>query len=735
MGPTNGNNQRKKKISRNLKNLYLDPNNYRFVDDDNYAKIKDKDITNASIQNRTRSFIEGKKRENIKDLISSFKTNGFLEVDMIQVRDLGDNSFLVLEGNRRIAALKALQSDNDDDLPIGNLDPQIFKSIPFKIYANGNNEKHLVIMGLKHISGNKKWAAINQAQLIYDYLKPYWTKNVYSRKETELYESLGISLIKLRQTQKAYHLILAYKRSDYGDQFESDMFSLFVETIKRPNIKNWLKWNDQYYKAENLTNQERLFSWISKTTNIDDSYGDDEVGEELEEREPIISKAHEIRDLAQFIGNEKAILIMEEKSSVARGLVASGIQGKQEYERSIFDLKNNIKVINRYKDLIPEEILEELKESHKSFDEIFPKKTNIDISSGNYSVCFEYGNVKQFDDLYIKSYNIFNNFKLQKLNRINIFAGLNNSGKTSLLEAIYLLSKQNDIASFFEVTKNRNKLDALNPVWLNKSFDEPVLISGTFNSINTSINITKFEAHDIDKKDDYITSYQIEASLADRDLTSVVHTYGYGPLSRKYEKIEHLCRSIYKSPYFYKRDEILTTHNSCLETKIQGKTVLTIVEGFIAQIDSSINSINLSEVDNIKRFLVDSEKFKDKNLDITNYGEGLQRIFEIALAFAYTQNGIICIDEFETAIHKSLLINFTAFVQKLAVTFNVQVFLSSHSKECIDAFVNNNFNNSDISGFLLNNHEGKVVTKYIAGARLKSLVDNIDIDIRGGEIG
>ena len=643
-------------------------------------------------------------------------------------------SFLVIEGNRRIAALKALQNDYDNDLPIGSLDPQIFKSIPFKIYANENNEKHLIVMGLKHISGNKKWAAINQSQLIYDYLKPYWAKDVYSRKETELYESLGISLMKLRQTQRAYHLILAYKKSDYGDQFESDMFSLFVETIKRPNIKDWLKWNDQYYKSENLINQERLFSWISKTTNLDDSHGDDELGEELEEREPIISKAHEIRDLAQFIGNEIAILVMEEKGSVARGLVASGVQGKQEYERSISDLKSNIKVINRYKDLISEEIFEELKESHKSFDEIFPKKTDIDISSGNYSVCFEYGSVKQFDNLQIKAYKIFNDFKLQKLKRINIFAGLNNSGKTSLLEAIYLLSKQNDIASFFELIKNRNKLDALNPVWLNKIFDEPVLISGTFNDINTSINITKFEASDIDKKDDYITSYQIEALLAERALTSVVHTYGYRPLSRKYEKIEHLCRSIYKSPYFYKPDEILTTHNSCLETKSHGKTVITIVEEFISEIDSSINSIKLSEVDNIKRFLVDSEKFKDKNLDITNYGEGLQRIFEIALAFAYAQHGIICIDEFETAIHKSLLIKFTAFVQKLAVTFNVQVFLSSHSKECIDAFVNNNYNNSDISGFLLKNHDGKIVTKYIAGERLKNLVDNIDIDIRGGKI-
>lgn len=41
------------------------------------------------------------------------------------------------------------------------------------------------------------------------------------------------------------------------------------------------------------------------------------------------------------------------------------------------------------------------------------------------------------------------------------------------------------------------------------------------------------------------------------------------------------------------------------------------------------------DVEDVERFIVDLTKFKDKNLEITNYGEGLQRIFEIAFCFAY----------------------------------------------------------------------------------------------------
>ncbi|MBL0686901.1 MAG: hypothetical protein JJV95_04630, partial [Sulfurospirillum sp.] len=172
-----------KKTSYHLKNLYLDPNNYRFIDNKNYKKVEDSNIIDEKIQKRTKTFIEGSKRENIKDLLLSFKTNGFLKVDVIQVKDLGNNKYLVLEGNRRVATLKALQEDHEEGIDIGLLDESIFKSVPFEIHDNEDDKKHLIIMGLKHISGNKKWSAINQAQLIYDYLLPYWGSERYYEEE------------------------------------------------------------------------------------------------------------------------------------------------------------------------------------------------------------------------------------------------------------------------------------------------------------------------------------------------------------------------------------------------------------------------------------------------------------------------------------------------------------------------------------------------------------------------
>ncbi len=718
-----------KKTSYHLKNLYLDPNNYRFVDNDDYNIIEGSKVCDEKIQKRTKNFIEGKKRENIKDLVLSFKENGFLKVDVIQVKDLGNNQYLVIEGNRRVATLKALQEDYENGLDIGVLDSEIFKKVPFEIHDNEDNEKHLIIMGLKHISGNKKWSAINQAQLIYDYLQPYW-EDKYYEEEAKLCKSLGITKIKLRSSQRAFHLITEYKISDYGDQFKSDNYTLFVEIIKRPNIKEWLEWDDDYYDAKNKNNLQRLFSWISDEEEINDESDE----EEYEKLEPIITKAKEIRDLAIFIKNDNALEVMEEYRSISRGLIESGEIDKQNYESSLKELSQSIIQLKRYKDMISLSDIDEIEEVKKEFLDLIPEQSSIDINKGNFSICFEHGKIKHFDSININQYKIFKDFKIDKLNKINIFAGFNNSGKTSLLEAVYFLTKQNDIVSFLEVIKLRNKLKSLNPIWLNKVFDssESISISGIFNGVNTSIEFNKFEASNIDKKDDYISSYKLIATLDDRKLDNIIHTFGYDTLSRENEKVEHLCNSIIKSPYFYNLKEIIETYgkNTIYKNK-NGETAIKLVIEFIKTIDTSINDIRLSEMEDIERFIVDSSKFKDKNLEITNYGEGLQRIFEIALSFAYSKNGIVCIDEFETAIHYTLLVKFTKFIQVLAEEFNVQVFLTSHSKECINAFVDNGYKNNEISAYFLENSDNKIKTKFVKGERLKYLVDNINLDIRG----
>jgi AAA15 family ATPase/GTPase len=310
------------------------------------------------------------------------------------------------------------------------------------------------------------------------------------------------------------------------------------------------------------------------------------------------------------------------------------------------------------------------------------------------------------------------------LSRINIFAGGNNHGKTSVLEAFYLLSQLNDINALFELEKYRGKFYSdFQSKWLDRNMAEKIEISGTFNNVLAELLIQKEEtSEDIDKIS-YLSTIRTEASVDGHDLESSVHLFSNREPDLRYMKSQVLCQGSFTSPYRYNIELLSRAHNYAVKEKYFDDIVDFIRENM----DSSIEKIDMVEN---SRFMVTSSKF-DTAIDITKYGEGLQRVFEIALLMGYNSNGILCVDEIDCALHKSLLVDFSRFIQQLADRFNVQVFVSTHSKECIDAFIEANYNgNNNITAYSLIEDDGKISCKYVEGKRLASLINSVNFDIR-----
>lgn len=149
---------------------------------------------------------------------------------------------------------------------------------------------------------------------------------------------------------------------------------------------------------------------------------------------------------------------------------------------------------------------------------------------------------------------------------------------------------------------------------------------------------------------------------------------------------------------------------------------------FIAKwVDSGLRNIEL--VNEFRRFWV-SHDDPSRNLDLTHFGEGMQRVFMIGLLFAHAEHGVVLIDEIENALHTSLLQDFSRFLHELAIEFNVQVFMTSHSKECIDAFVLNEFKLDEVSAYVLVQRNGKTACIQRSGPQLVELLEISDVDIR-----
>lgn len=702
--------------SCSLDRLFLDPNNYRFIDNENYEHVTPDRIMDVRVQQNTLQMLLGKSRENVIDLINSFRTNGYVNLESVQVKAIDDCNYLVIEGNRRVATLKYLYEQYHAGVNIGAMELFDFQNVPITVISDSIRAQ-IVAMGINHIGGKKRWNPYNQAQMIYD------LNTQYNMTIEEICNSLGVTKYLANKSLRTLALIRAYQESDYGDQFKSEMYSFFEEAIKSTAIKDWLDWDNESRISRNKRNEERLFSWFSKTE-------DDEEDEEgvlvPVVRNPIITKSSEIRDLSKFIDDDKALARMEDTRSVNDGFAISDAIGRSRIETAIDNINSEMKAMLNYAEYLKEDDLDKMNLIVRRFQKSRAESTRVTVT-GKSSFLFEKDNT-HFESVLIHQYRGIKELKVENLNRINIFVGFNNSGKTMLLEAIYLLTQMNNIRRCLDLEKFRSKiLEDTSSKWLAGNMPELVSLEGVFNNKCYKSIFEKMPEESMDiNKQGYITTLTNESfEEGGQRYEAKIQLYDDAEDKHYYNRIVALCPSLFTSPYFTNKDRLVYAHRRVVEL---GR-METLIDFMRKYIDGDLDSIRLVDSDDPVKFVV-TKKGQETGLDLTKCGEGMQRVFEISLYLLSCASGCVFIDEIDSGIHKTLLDNYIAYISDLADMYDVQLFVSTHSKECVDAFVNNCMG-QNMSAFRLERTNADEITiKYTHGVQLKTLVDNFDLDIR-----
>ena len=152
--------------------LLLDPYNPRIaLDMDEEVKYTSEELASPDVQEFVLSVIN-KKEHHIADLIKGFRTSGYLKgTAPIIVKKIPNNDkYLILEGNRRITAIKHLLYDECQ------LNPTILNTLKklnvnkFKFYNKGLFAEEDVIdilLGSLHLKGTLDWGAMERASYIY----------------------------------------------------------------------------------------------------------------------------------------------------------------------------------------------------------------------------------------------------------------------------------------------------------------------------------------------------------------------------------------------------------------------------------------------------------------------------------------------------------------------------------------------------------------------------------------
>ncbi len=235
--------------------LLLDPNNYRFHDLDAYKPVVSRRrYGEASVQTRAMNLLQSMEEFELPALKDSILTNGYVRLEQIVVEeyDQDDNGkrYLVVEGNRRVAAIRLLLDEYQNALiTIPNDTLATLKKLP-ALEIEGSQEERAIfrqtLMAIRHVAGIREWGPYQQAKLIAE---------LYEQEERQFGKVAQRVGIKAQEVGRRYRAIKALKQMEEDEEFGEyaipKLYALFHEAISAPVVKKWLGWSDENFLAEN----------------------------------------------------------------------------------------------------------------------------------------------------------------------------------------------------------------------------------------------------------------------------------------------------------------------------------------------------------------------------------------------------------------------------------------------------------------------------------------------------
>lgn len=328
------------------------------------------------------------------------------------------------------------------------------------------------------------------------------------------------------------------------------------------------------------------------------------------------------------------------------------------------------------------------------------------------------------NSLYIKNFKCLKEIQIDNLSGVNLIAGKNNTGKSSLLEAAFIYANKGYHGTLFDLSKSRGEeCDFLNEKTtaemvektLCSFFSERKTECSENNTILFEVEHTQSLPHkdsiklsfmyyrDIVHADDSGNSISYKQEIVQNEHPDKKYLWQKGlgvfigqshyifPITdRKYIHSLLPSQATIKSIYIHSNEQA-----NASETNAKRWDAIALTE----KEDIVINALKIiePEIEQL-RFIEDERSIYYKRIPVvklknssTRYplgsmGDGINHIFTIILAMVNVENGILLIDEIENGLHyttQELLWN-TIF--KLSKELNIQVFATTHSDDCINSF-------------------------------------------------
>lgn len=363
--------------------------------------------------------------------------------------------------------------------------------------------------------------------------------------------------------------------------------------------------------------------------------------------------------------------------------------------------------------------------------------------------------------LNIETYRGIHNLHLGGFTGVNIFTGDNNCGKTSVLEVLQTVGNPcspvvwsqlgrtekypNPSQTVFESIKNLYSIAESEMRIAYKKEDDKNGVSSV--ELKGSISKNKVfkreyckEAHiGCSPEEEFSEAELVELHTDFFYNEKLVDGFGVFNVTRFDGFVENIRKPytqyeiVYIPPYVYTED-CDTEITKILKENEKQEEFLSVLRLFDEDILDIVPTIREYDIPfPLKNSYQIRSKSMGKLLPLTVYGDGLKKVIQLATAILHVKNGVLLIDEFETAIHTSAMTKIYEWILKTCKKLNIQLFLTTHSKEALQKILALNSDielKDDITLFTLYKKNGKTIARKLSAERAIEADYNFNQELR-----
>jgi len=343
------------------------------------------------------------------------------------------------------------------------------------------------------------------------------------------------------------------------------------------------------------------------------------------------------------------------------------------------------------------------------------------------------------NNLTFSNFKCFKELNLNNIKRVNLIGGKNNIGKTSFMEGIELfVSSPDSSALSFNIYKMMKRRQStlkregmrddlyfeLDFIYENSSKIELILNKKKI-EIEYSEDVSENQRGLFDNEDKFsefqpLLKFKINADVRKVPMDSLINR----PSMMRKERYDSIKSKI----NFISSNTTDERYISILYGKLGDLNKEEFLNDSLKLFDENILALKLKPTE---RDVILKVSLKDRELPVllSSLGEGINRYIAILCAIWASKDGYLFIDEIENGIHYSNYEKLWNIIFKASEMAKCQIFITTHSKECIEVFNKVNQNNEgSYFEFYRNKKTNLIVAKQKDNEQLEyELTHNIEI--------